>query len=298
MPDTDHVSLERATELLKQILGTRSPELGARLKQRLNASLREQQLPQFDERSLGYKSFQVFLEKTQGGWLLVSPPVDGPGDISVSLRNSPASPGSPPPREPALTQFRNEVWQAFTNPDPSRKRFLHKATSQVLHYKVGEQSQEEASYCASPDHYVEIEFIDGPQQHKWMEEFLNAVPIVGDERKAYESLMATPYSSAMNAAFTRALGDKQEQWRGFRRSRLTAAISDWASKFSVPMQALLRDNARPEPIPSPNQTNRPTKHAVHARRDALALLELLSDQEIQSIVLPVLLSTMLLRSRV
>lgn len=116
MPNTEHVSLERATQLLQQILAARSPELGARLKQRLSASLREQGFPPFDERALGHKSFQAFLEKTQGEWLEVARPTTGPGDILVSLRGRLGASATIPGRSEPLPHFRNEVWQAFTNP--------------------------------------------------------------------------------------------------------------------------------------------------------------------------------------
>ncbi len=298
MPYTDHVSLERASQLLQQILAARSPELGARLKQRLTASLREQGLPPFDERALGHKSFQVFLEKTQAEWLTVSRPSEGPGDILVSLLAPPSTAAALPARPEPPSHFRNEVWQAFTNPDPSRKRYLHKRTGELVHFKAGERSQHAVAYSAATDEYAEIEFIDGARQREWMEEYLNAVPIVGDERQAYESMMAAPYSSAMNVAFTRALGGKQEQWREFRTSRVATAIVDWASKYAVPIHLLGRASSTSEPTPVRSQDQEVAARPVQAaRHDALKLLELLTDDEIKSIVLPVLLSTMLLRSR-
>lgn len=301
MTNTDHVPLERASQLLKQILAARSPELGARLKQRLSASLREQGFPPFDERVLGHKSFQAFLEKTQSEWLEVSRPTTGPGDILVSLRTQPGAPATLCPRSESLPHFRNEVWQAFTNPDASRLRYLHKKTGQVLHFKAGERSHEEMGYAAAPDEYAEIEFIEGQQQRAWMEEFLNAVPVVGDERQAYESMMSAPYSSAMNAAFTRALGDKHEQWREFRTSRVSAAIRNWAAKHALPLPLLERAATAGEAETAPARAQvlaPPSKFSHSPRNEAAKLLELLSDHEIRSIVIPVLLSTMLLRSRV
>lgn len=300
MTNTDHVSLERATQLLKQILAAHSPELGARLKQRLSASLHEQGFPPFDERVFGHKSFQVFLEKTQGEWVEVKP-ASGPGDILISLRTQPGSRAALPLRSDTLPHFRNEVWQAFTNPDASRRRYLHKKTGQVLHFKVGERSHEEMGYAAAPDEHAEIDFIEAPQQLAWMAEFLNAVPVVGDERQAYESMMSAAYSSAMNAAFTRALGDKHELWREFRTSRISAAITNWAAKHSVPPLLLERVAASRdvEVEPAHAQVQAPPSKSSHPTRlEAAKLLELLSDHEIKSIVIPVLLSTMLLRPRV
>lgn len=297
MSYADHVSLERATQLLKQILSAHSPELGARLKQRLTASLREQGLPPFDERAFGYKSFRVFLEKTQPNLLNVSRPTDGSGEILVSLHGQSGDLPTKLARPVQLPQFRNEVWQAFTNPDRSRKRYLHKETGQLAHFKLGERSLEEVAYLASPHDYLEIEFIDAQQQSLWMEEFLNAVPIVGDERRTYESMMSAPYSSAMNAAFTRALGDKQEQWREFRSPRVGAAILNWASKYSLPNELLVRSSGIFEAPKQGSAHAHPAKPNHDARQDALKLIELLTDHEIKGVVIPVLLSTMLLRPR-
>ena len=300
MTNTDHVSLERATQLLQQILAASAPELGARLKQRLNASLVEQGFPPFDERILGYKTFRVFLEKTQGNWVEVSPPVDGPGDIVISLRDQLRQPASLPMRSDTLPQFRNEVWQAFTNPDASRLRYLHKETGNVLHFKGEERSEKEDNYAIASDEYVKIEFIEAQQQRDWMEEFLNAVPIVGDERKAYESMMSGPYSSAMNAAFTRSLGNKRDQWREFRTSRVSTVIANWAEKHSLPLVLLERApvSQHVERAPDYVRVGAPGSRSSHAPyQEAIKLLDLLTDQEIRSVVIPVLLSTMLLRSR-
>ncbi|MCC9597952.1 MULTISPECIES: hypothetical protein [unclassified Rubrivivax] len=298
MPDTEHVSLERASQLLRQLLQARSPELGARLKQRLMASLREQGTARFDERVLGYKSFQVFLEKTQGDWLQVTRPTASSGDILVELREQGRA-ATLPSRLALGPRFRSEVWQAFTNPDSTRKRFLHRSTGQVLHFKAGEGSLEEAAYLRHPEEYAEIEFIEGNRQLQWMEEFLNAVPIVGDERTTYESMRSTPYSSAMNTAFSRALGDKQNQWREFRTSRVAAAMAAWAAKCEVPVHLLEQSTETREvrPVATGSVSVDTIKDAHTPRIDALKLLELLTDHEIKSIVIPVLLSTMLLRSR-
>lgn len=292
MPNTETVSLESATQLLKQLLEARSPELGARLKQRLIASLREQGLPRFDERGLGYKNFHSFLERTQADWLDLVRPSVGSGDILVSLRDRTAAGGSLPARGAPLPKFRNEVWQAFTNPDAARRRYFHKKTGRVLHFKAGDGSHEEVTYSMAPKEFAEIEFIEGNQQLQWMEEFMNGVPVIGDERTAYESMMSSPYSSAMNAAFARSLGDKQDQWREFRTSRVATVISNWASKNDVPMQLLERG------FDESTSTQRSTDKESHTvRDDALQLLNLLTEQEIKRVVIPVLLTTMLLRSR-
>lgn len=301
MNDSGHVSLEQATQLLKQILATRSPELGARLKQRLNASLREQGRPPFNEMVLGHKGFQSFLEKSQSAWLQVTKPTDNAsGDILVALKGADPSVSAElqSANSEPLPRFRNEVWQAFTNPDSMRKRYIDRLTLQVLHFKVGDKSPEELAHASAPGQFIEITFIAGDVQRAWMEAFLNAVPIVGDERKTYESMLSAPYSSAMNAAFTRSLGSKhQEPWREFRTTRVTAAISSWATQHALPIRNLLRQNTTDAKQVASDAAPRSKAPLDSSRRDALALLELLSDHEVKSIVLPVLLSTMLLRSR-
>ena len=127
------------SKLIVHLLSARSPEFGARLKQRLNALLRERNLEPFDERRYGYKKFQDFLEKGQTDIVQVIRHEDG-GDIQVSLKEAAQAAVEAPviqsvvsPSEWAGRPIRSDVWQAFANPDPERRRYLDRQTLQIFH---------------------------------------------------------------------------------------------------------------------------------------------------------------------
>ena len=76
-------------------------------------------------------------------------------------------------------------------------------------------------------------------------------------------------------------------------------MADWATKYDVPLHLLELGGETREARPAPTgQVSVAASKAIDTpRHDALKLLELLTDQEIKNVVIPVLLSTMLLRSR-
>jgi hypothetical protein len=289
MRDTDFTS-----QLLTQLLSDRPPEFGARLKQRLNATFAEKGMGKFDERSFGFKRFQDFLEQGHGHLITVQRP-SGAGDILVSLK-IPKILGTPRTVQIEPAPIRSDIWQAFTNPDSTRKRFLNKQTLVVRHFNEAQEPQ--ASYAevtSSPDEFIEITPIGGETQIEWMRRFLEeTVNIPSDERIAFEAMLTEPYSSGVNAAFTRALGEHSTAWRNYRSRRILDSINNWARQHEVQM-----DRLRVQPRQPADMTEN-----VHggtapfsAREQVIKLLELLSDDDINRLVLPTLLSTILIKSR-
>lgn len=284
--------------LLQQLLNGRAPELGARLKQRLNALLAEKGLPRFDEKQFGFRKFQSFLEQTQSDWLDVSKP-EGAGDIHVSSKRAFAAPsdstvtaapgGTPQP-------LRSDIWQAFTNPDPQRKRYFQSSTGLVVHFLESEWADKREQIESATGGYLAITPIEGTLQQRWMREFLDSIPITGAERTPYEALLAEPYSSALNATFTRALGDHAAAWREFRTSRITSTIQSWARDAGIPLDQL---RAQPKEVSAPSfVTGAPRlAPASSPRAKAVKLLELMSDDDIRQVIIPILLSTIMVRNR-
>lgn len=280
--------------LLQQLLVGREPELGARLKQRLNALLSEKRLPRFDEKLFGYRKFHSFLEQTQGDWLRVTKP-EGAGDIHVAAKMAKPTPSGAGRAAGASTQpIRSDVWQAFTNPDAARRRYYQPSTGLIVHYLQSEQSPRRAEIEGSAGAYQEIRPIGGALQQQWMREFLDSIPITGSERAPYEALLAEPYSSALNATFTRALGDHANAWREFRTSRVINAIWAWASEVGVPAERLrvtpkeVRFSERAEPV---------FDAVASSRVQASKLLDLIADEDIRRVVIPILLSTLMVKNR-
>jgi hypothetical protein len=282
------------TEVLRQALETRSPELGATLKQRLNMLLAQRGAGPFDERALGFKKFQDFLGSQD--WLEIKKPT-GSGDISVFLRTAPPIQVSSTDTQrekpsPSNIAIRSDIWQAFTNPDPKRKRHFHRTNGAVLHFVEGEDSPNSALVNDARDEFIEIQPIDGAMQLRWMRMFLDALPLGGNERSAVDAMLVEPYTSALNVTFTRALGSHAGSWREFRTRRVTDQITAWAAQAGVPIEQL-------HPPTSSHVAAVPARQPAMSQRErAMKLLELLSDEDIARLVIPVLLSTLLVQSRI
>lgn len=290
------------SKLLVQLLSARSPEIGARLKQRLNALLRERNLEPFDERRYGYKKFQDFLEKGQRDVLQVTRRADG-GDIQVSLTEATQAAVEAPvlqsvvsPSEWAGRPIRSDVWQAFANPDPDRRRYLDRQTFQVCHYTPTDHAEVRAKVTLNPAQYAEIPPILGDTQKGWMREFLDAVPVTGPERNVLDQMLAQPYTSALNAAFTRSLASKAALWREHRLKLVLNTIYQWAKANCIDVDRLRTSEEKPA-AERPAALSFDSLGAVTPRLQAAKLLELLNDEDIGRVVLPVLLSTILVRAR-
>lgn len=297
MPDPADI-----TQLLVRLLTVHSPEFGSRLKQRLNAVLEESGLNHFNERELGYKKFHEFLERVPGDLFSVERP-DGKGDILVSLKAGTASSPalSPASQKKSTAQakntphpIRNEVWQAFSNPDVARRRFLHKKTYAVRHYLIGENSPFEQEIEKDSKEYVEIPRINGETQKGWTADFLKNIDLPASERSALDAMIAAEYTSGINAAFTRALGEHGKAWRRYRTRLVTEVIDQWAEHHAIPLEQL---RAAPKTNSSDTSTELTLSPSPSAREQAVKLLELIAEEDISRLILPTLLSTILIRSR-
>lgn len=298
------LEVAEVSKLLVHLLAARSPEFGARLKQRLNALLRERGLEPFDERQHGFRKFQDFLERGQSDVVKVVR-TEGGGDIQVVLKDSPPAvaeaPVLPPassPSEWAGRPIRSEVWQAFANPDPERRRFLDRQTFQICHYTPDHHPEVKDLVDRNPSQYVEIPPIVAETQKGWMRDFLDAVPIIGVERAVLDQMITQPYTSALNAAFTRSLAGNAGRWREHRVKLVLNTIFNWAKSNTVDIDRLRTSEEKPT-VRSPEAATAGGHNASSASRaQAMKLLELINDEDIGRVVLPVLLSTILIKSRI
>ncbi|RQZ50943.1 hypothetical protein DIE17_03995 [Burkholderia sp. Bp9099] len=180
----------------------------------------------------------------------------------------------------------------------------------MVHYLNGKQGPERAAVEAAPADFIEIPPISADVQSTWMREFLASAPLQAEERAALEPLVAEPYSSTVNALFSRALGVHGLAWRANRTARVTAIIEQWVGSNDIDASLLY---VRPEssktieltgvsaagvtgsiasPIASPDPGS-----VSPAREQVLKLLELLTDDDLSRLVLPTLLSTIMIKSR-
>lgn len=300
-------------QILAQLLSIHSPELGARLKQRLNAAFVANGFGYFDEKSLGYGKFTDYLYREHGD-LVHLERKEGVGDILVSLRTESKrvsiSASSNPLKSERAKVVRNDVWQAFANPDSERKRFLNRDTGRIVHFIASKQSPERAEVESFPDIFLEISPVPSERQLEWMSEFLSGMSLPFDEKAVLLELIQKPYSSAMNVTFTRALGANSRAWRTFRTQRVTAIIHQWVTEKAVSLDKILVQPTEPNvtpletrstdavsDLPQPPHGSPLPSEKFSPREQVAKLLELLSDEDIIRLVIPTLLSTILIKSR-
>lgn len=227
-----------ARAVLAQILSSTADSIkGAALSAKLRRAYEMRAGKPMQLRNWGYGSFAEFLER-HADIARVSRPNE-PGDIEVqrasagfSIAEPAASARSLPPR----------IWQAFTNPDPARRRFLHRRHGDVAHYLVSSDSAADERARLRVDSWgrdaVEIDPIPGDIQRSWMEEFVRTVNLEGPARNTVAKLLAADYTSENNFFFMAALGGKGHRWRGYRAGKVREWVESWATDRGVPNHVL------------------------------------------------------------
>lgn len=284
--------------LLVQLLRPDSPEFAARLKQRLDVAHVNSGLGRFDERHYGYRKFSEFLQQGFGDIIRIERP-NGPGDVLVYLRapaNEAPTPNftTKPQASLLLPKLRNDVWQAFSNPDPRRKRFLNRHTGVVRHYLEHEQCAAKEDVESQPEVFVEITPIDRSTQQTWMRQYLDTLDLPQDRKSALSTLLNEQYSSQLNATFTQALGPYGYGWRKYRTNQMLNCIQEWAKYNGVDFELL-----KPQQSKETQSSLDPfgSRELLDPRRQAQRLLELVEDEKIEELVIPNLLIAILVQAR-
>lgn len=281
-------------QLLVRLLSEKSPELGARLKQRLTSAFASSGLGYFDEKSYGFRKFSDFLTQAHGDIVKIERQ-DTIGDVLVSLQQPVVTQVKPATSTSQLPRIRNDIWQAFSNPDPERKRFLHKTTLLLRHYTLRKVSDDRTEVEQHPDQYIEIQPISAQKQHEWMKDFLETIRLSPNEKNALEAIIKEPYSSGVNATFSRALGEHGTAWRHFRTRRIVALIKTWSDEHKIAFNLFSLPGFQNE---SPATRIEADQLQLSSRQQAYKLLDLLTDDDISRLVIPTLLSTILIKSRI
>ena len=155
---SDELTLAR--ELLRQILAT-GPQKGARLKVLLVREFERRAPTTFQQAFWTFPKFSAFLAANADLVEVHAP--GGPGDLTVRLRPQATADraAAPAPQLASPARFLPPpVWNAFTNPDPRRRRYFNKVSREIVHYL--ENSQEPpnpriADLVVSDANYVEIQ---------------------------------------------------------------------------------------------------------------------------------------------
>lgn len=285
--------LELVTQHIERILSEKPYELCARLKQRLNFALHRAGYEAFDEGKLGYKKFSGFLVGELSDKLRVERPDGASGDLKISLKCTElplATKASGLNSTRARSSgIRPDIFLAFINPDPSRRRFWDRDSGKVLHFEDGANDKYAQIMESRPDDFIEIDWIPAQEQVGWMRAFVELLP--PEEQAAVEPLLAGAFTGGMNAAFTNALGAKASDWRQIRMFNISAHITAWEVKHDVKL-AEAGVKAAKEALDRHEDTSN-TQQLMTARQQAIGLLERISEDQIAKVAIPTLLSLFL-----
>lgn len=279
-------NLTVARSILQKFLSA-GPLKGARLKPLFVAEFERQTGDSFARAFWNYPKFSEVLRAMPDLVELIPP--QGPGDITVRLWVTPTTLSQDPAStgvsvSAPLKYIPSPLWHAFTNPDPKRRRFYHRKTSEVIHYVEGDISNFTkllAAKVSADPNYVEITPISPADQSTWMQEFLTAQSLPERTRSALNGITQVPYSSQINKAFSAAVGERAGDWRSFRIAKVHARVQKWADASGV---VLPSGTSLPELTPAPSIEASPpqsqdtvsslpldhgTKRFLHAVVDAL-----------------------------
>lgn len=294
-----------ARQVLAEVLTEAGPQLGAKLKPRLIGELCRRLNWPITESRLLIPRLSSFLA-AHSDLVEVRRPI-GPGDITVQLRNG-GSRGGKVGVEASHTWYHPSVWAAFVNPDPARRRFLHRQSHEVVHFvdqSASPPNPEFADRVSSDKSFVEIQFARADLQSDWMREFLQTSPLIpGAEKQIAAHFARLPFISSINAAFAAALGPHAETWRRFRAHKIDDLISRWATSNDIDL-AQLRTNPMAKPFApgeaakatpeQPSDVTASPKAVRDVRSTLRALVESMDDAELRSVLVPLSAIERLLR---
>ncbi len=290
-----------ARNIIVEILTQGSPESGARLKQRLNIRLKDLGLEHFDESKLGFKRFRDYLERGLSDVVKVTP-AEGLGDIGVRLIGQESSVNGSvesgvEDQTLDISLLRDDVRLAFTNPDPTRKRFFNKKSNILKHFSVDGESSEKKEVSNNSEEYIEIIPASPDVQKLWMSWFLDKYKQYVGNFEALENIVRKNYHSALNAEFGKALGELSGEWKRYRNSNVAKEIESWCKENKINVECLFKSTINPgSALKSVAFVEGGAPDAFVVRQKAVKLLELLSDDDIARFVIPTLMGVIMVKS--
>lgn len=296
--------IAQISRLVVDLLKQTSPERAARLKQRLNTALVAGGFDRFDEKSFGSKRFKDFLEKHLCSDVVLALP-EGPGDIQVSLRRNiaPAVITPPESKQSEVAKIadkpvvRPDVWQAFVNQDLERKRFFDKVEGRVVHFRSGEPASVKNAVEATPGNYAEIVPIPADLQVDWFKSFLQKnPPHIHAVAEVIQKLLDENLGTQVLDSISQMLGPNTESWRAQRTRLIYSKIVSWCEEHGIDVAMI---SSRPKPLIAESTAvdDAVVPPPSSVRKQAQAILDSLPDADIAQIVLPILVSTVLVKAR-
>jgi len=307
IPLDERVSVAR--QVLLETLKENGPQLGAKLKVRLSAALgRRLGLPPDRWHSL-IPRLSHFLA-AHSDLVQVERPT-GPGDIRVSLRDEALLRPDLVSELPHVW-YRPDVWMAFVNPDPLRRRFFNRRTQEIVHFVAQSSTPpnpELARRIQDDPAFVEIQLADSATQNTWMREFLETPVISEAQKKVARHFVEVPFESSINTAFAVSLGPHADTWRRFRVRKIADHIRRWSERTGITIASLKSFRPAAETtdagrlsVETGQAASTPVqelaeKSAGDLRSTLRSIVELLDDSELRFVLVPLSAVERILRPR-
>lgn len=299
---------QAARQILVDLLKENGPQLGAKLKVRLTTVLGQRLGLPADTWHTLLPKLSHFLAANSD--LVDVDRPDGPGDIRVSLRDSAGS-TSQIEAQSTKVWYRPDVWTAFVNPDPNRRRFFHRQRQEILHFSTQSTvppNPQLADRVGRDPQFIEIQFASAEVQQNWLREFLDTTPLISEgHKRVARHFVEVPFDSSINAAFAASLGPHGDAWRRFRAKRVDDFVTAWATTNGVDAEGLKRFPQTGELtehlMPAANLPSS-TEHqaaipqvAGDTRSTLVRLIESLDDAELRQVLVPLSAVERILRPR-
>ena len=277
----DDEKLQVARRLIQNLLAG-GPMKGATLKLRLLGDFESESGEAFDTAFRAYFKFSNFLAANSDLVEIQRPDAGTPGDITVRLRaqapNAIAA-HSDDARELFKSPDRylpRDIWQALTNPDPKRRRFLNQNTREVRHFL----EDQPINGLASDRNWIEIKPVPATVQADWMRRFALSGASPPNKRDDLLAIAALPYSTTTNALFNKALAGSAQMWRRFRAVLIVNAAQEWCQKVGISFEGISQ--------PAPSHAEKPsgTSQEGSLRDTLIEVIKAASLEELLQITIP------------
>lgn len=243
----------------------------------------------FDEKQLGFMTFQQFLRAAADEGLVDLHAVPNAPDVNVVPKGQapqrPLEAGSSVPSG-HVPRIRQDLWKAFVDWSPTYERFYDRA--QDVAYRVpateselegGEIKMLRREREKNPERFVAIEPVSMETQLDWMRRF------VADQRPEVQIALLPALDGARPlrdfSLTVRRTPEAAVGWQRARLQRVREAIEAWASDHRVVLDMHATSNTQhgrpaPESGRSPAALNEKLlRDRIHSAVDAMSVSELL-----------------------
>jgi hypothetical protein len=277
-------------EILVDVLRAGGAQIGARVGLEVRRSYELRTRLPLDLRRFGFEKLRDLLQANSD--VVEISPDPNSHDILVSLKGS-GSPEADTALQHHLSSIRlpTQLWQAFTNPDDNRRRYLNRRTGEVAHYREACEETPDRSARSRIDKWgndaVEIQPVPGDAQLEWMREFISSIDLPERSRDLAKRILVAPYSSVLNTSFLGAIGSHGPEWKRRRGRLVVDFVKAWCDRNDVQYSEDEWGVSIAQQSEHTSPASRQTLLHHESRRSSLhELIEALPEEHLDSILVP------------